>query len=325
MSRSLSTTIQLTDLEPSAADFRAEVIRGLRRRPRRLPCKFFYDERGSQLFDQICELPEYYPTRTELAILDEYAGEIAAVCGERARLVELGSGSSRKTRLLLDALVEPAAYVPIDISRVHLLEATASLAQWYPNLPILPVCADYAQPLRLPRPEEHFNRTTVYFPGSTIGNFEPLEARDFLRHIGTWCARGDRLLVGIDLDKPSSILEPAYNDAQGVTAAFNLNLLRRANDELGATFQLRQFRHEAIYDRRRGRIEMHLVSLAPQRVELAGEMYAFAAGERIITEYSYKYRLPQFVQLARAAGWSMLKHWTDDQQWFGIVALEWTR
>lgn len=314
--------IALTDLEPSAADFRAEFVAGLKQRPRRLPCKFFYDARGSALFDQICELPEYYPTRTELGILEQQMPAIAAFCGPDCLLVELGSGSSRKTRLLLDHLATPGGYVPIDISRAHLQQAALGLAAEYPALEILPVCADYAQAISLPRPESDVGRRVIFFPGSTIGNFEPEHASDFLRHIATWCEPGDRMIVGVDLAKPSRWVEPAYNDSRGVTAAFNLNLLARANTELGANFRPGRFAHRAVYDPRAGRIEMLLISTEKQTVEIDGERFDFAAGERVVTEFSYKYRPGQFERVAAAGGWSMVERWTDPRAWFGVFALE---
>lgn len=322
MRRAAAATIPLTDLEPTPADFRSEFLAGLQRRPRLLPCKFFYDERGSRLFDRICELPEYYPTRTEAGILARNLDAIAAFCGRDCLLVELGSGSSRKTRLLLDRLEAPAGYVPIDISRAHLRAAAATLAGEYPALEILPVCADYAQPLRLPAPDTPAERRVVFFPGSTIGNFHPPEAVRFLRRIRDWCEPGDRLIVGVDLEKRREILEPAYNDERGITAAFNLNLLVRANRELGADFVLERFSHEAIYDAERRRIEMRIVSGCEQVVAIGRERFEFGPGERIVTEYSYKYPPSQFAGLASEAGWSVVRRWSDRRDWFGVFALE---
>jgi dimethylhistidine N-methyltransferase len=312
--------VTLTDFEPTAADFRAEVIAGLRCRPRRLPCKFFYDERGSALFDEICTLPEYYPTRTEMSILERNLPAITQFCGSGSLFVELGSGSSRKTRLLLDHLERPAGYVPIDISRLHLQTAAAAVAEAYPGLEVLPVCADYAQSIRLPVPESAPQRNVIFFPGSTIGNFEPRDATTFLAHIASWCRPGDRLLIGVDLEKPRRWLEPAYDDARGVTAAFNLNLLLRANTELGANFDLDQFSHQAIYDARHGRIEMRLISACTQRVEIDSEVFDFEAGDTIVTEYSYKYRPGDFEHIAAEANWHLVKRWTDPRAWFGVFA-----
>lgn len=310
--------IVLSDFEPAPERFKEEFIGGLKRQPKAVPCKFLYDEQGSRLFDQICELDEYYPTRTEISILRDKVGEVAALCGPRCLLVELGSGRSHKTRLLLEHLEEPVAYVPIDISRPHLLQASQALKSDYYPLEILPVCADYNQPLALPSPGKPPERRILFFPGSTIGNFEPWEAMTFLRSIAGWCAAGDGLLIGVDLEKEPEILRRAYNDAKGVTAAFNLNLLERANSELGANFVPEQFAHRAIYDEARGRIEMRLVSRARQRVRVAGEQIAFDRGEHIRTEYSYKYRPETFCKLASLAGWECWRTWTDERRWFSV-------
>lgn len=316
------TRIRLTDLRPTAADFRAEFLAGLELTPKRLPSKFFYDDRGSRLFDRICDLPEYYPTRTERAILAARAAEIRRFCGPGCRLVELGSGSSAKTRNLFDTLDRPVAYVPVDIARGHLRRAAAAVAEEYPDLEVLPVCADYTQPLELPLPDRGTGRTVIFFPGSSIGNFEPEEAAAFLGRIARWTDPGDRLLVGIDLEKDRAVLERAYNDAAGVTAAFNLNLLVRANEELGARFVIERFRHQAIYDAIRQRIEMHLVSAGDQEVPIERVYVRLAAGERIVTEHSYKYRPEQFARLADAEGWSRRECWTDARGWFAVLGLE---
>lgn len=317
-----SAGVRLTDYEPTSADFRSEFVAGLRRRPRRLPCKFFYDGVGSELFDRICETPEYYPTRTELRILEEAANELAAFCGPRCRLVELGSGSSLKTRRVLDVLADPVAYVPIDISHQHLWTSAVRLSHEYPNLELLPVCADYGQDLELPVSIRHAERTVVFFPGSTIGNLEPLEAIEFLQRIASWCQPGDRLILGVDLVKPVEILQAAYNDASGVTAAFNLNLLARANRELGADFALEHWSHRATYNPTWQRIEMHLVSASRQRVRVGEDEFAFADGEAILTEYSHKFSLRGARELARAAGWSPRESWTDNRTWFGVLGFE---
>lgn len=317
-----SAGVRLTDYEPTCADFRSEFVAGLRRRPRRLPCKFFYDAVGSELFDRICETPEYYPTPTELRILEEAANELAAFCGPRCRLVELGSGSSLKTRRVLDVLADPVAYVPIDISHQHLWTSALRLSHEYPNLELLPVCADYGQDLELPVSIRHAERTVVLFPGSTIGNLEPLEAIEFLQRIASWCQPGDRLILGVDLVKPVEILEAAYNDASGVTAAFNLNLLARANCELGADFALERWSHRATYNPTWQRIEMHLVSASRQRVRVGEDEFTFADGEAILTEYSHKFSLRGARELARAAGWSPRESWTDERGWFGVLGFE---
>jgi len=310
--------VVLNNLEPSAENFEAEFIAGLKKDPKILPCKFFYDENGSRLFDQICELDEYYLTRTETKILRDNIGEIASWCGRECILVELGSGQSSKTRLLLDQLESPVAYVPIDISRPHLIRAAEALNGDYYPLEILPICADYNCPLSLPAPERNPKRKVVFFPGSTIGNFEPLEAVEFLKRFGTWCVAGDGLLIGVDLQKHRQILDGAYNDSRGVTAAFNLNLLRRANRELGANFVLDQFRHRAFYDEGKGRIEMRLISESEQNVFVGKEKIGFRKGEFITTEYSYKYTIETFSALARTAGWQSERVWSDENRLFSV-------
>lgn len=312
----------LTDLEPTAADFRAEFMAGLRRRPRRLPCKFFYDERGSVLFDQICELPEYYPTRTEFGILRQHGREIAEFCGPECLLVELGSGSSKKTRVLLDALDAPAGYMPIDISRSQLERAAARLVLEYPAVDILPVCADYARAIQLPTPAALVRKNVIFFPGSTIGNFEPNEATAFLRHVATWCRAGDRMIVGVDLAKSRDVLESAYNDRREITAAFNLNLLVRANSELGANFRTDRFSHRAVFDAEQSRIEMLLISEKTQSVRVGDEQFDFESEERIVTEYSYKHSAQDFARIASAANWNVVARWVDRQGWFGVFGLE---
>lgn len=311
-------TLPLLDFHPETDSLRDEVLDGLRSTPKQLPSKFFYDERGSRLFDAICELDEYYPTRTEQAIMEAHVDDMVDAIGSRALLVEYGSGSSVKTRILLDHLRDLAGYVPIDISRDHLMQAAEEIARQYPDLSVLPVCADYTADYRLPEPETPANRTVVYYPGSTIGNFTPSTARAFLEHVGTHVGPEGGLLIGVDLRKDEALLHAAYNDSDGVTAAFNKNLLRRINRELDADFDLDQFRHEAIYNREHGRVEMHLVSEADQQVTVAGVEFDFARGERITTEYSYKYTLDRFASLAAEAGWSVEHVWTDEDELFSV-------
>lgn len=308
---------RLHDCAPGRDDFRAQVLRGLSQKRKQLPCKFFYDQRGSQLFDRICELPEYYLTRTELSVLERNAGEMAEALGTRCTVVEYGSGSSLKTRLLLDALRDPAGYVPLDISREHLLEAAGRLTAAYPTLPVHPVCADYTRPFTVPDCDGS-SRTVVYFPGSTIGNFEPHEARAFLRATAQRCGTGGGLLIGVDLKKDPAVLHAAYNDAAGVTAEFNLNLLRRINRELEGTFDEDRFAHYAFYNPRLGRIEMHLVSAAAQSARAGGETFHFREGETVFTESSYKYTLEEFESLADAAGWTSRQTWTDPRRLFSV-------
>jgi dimethylhistidine N-methyltransferase len=273
------------DYEPESEDFAAAVVGGLSKPQKAIPSKYFYDKRGSVLFDRICELPEYYVTRTEIALLRRQARAIASLIGPHCHLVEFGSGSSIKVPILLDALERPAAYTAIDISRQHLLQATAALARNRQGLEVTAVCADYTKPFDLPRPKSATGgQPVVFFPGSTIGNFDEGEAVSFLRGTAALLRPlGGAMLVGVDLQKDPMILHAAYNDSQGITAAFNLNLLVRANRELEANFDLAAFRHLAFYEARRGRIEMHLSSLADQAVRVAGTRFTFRVGETIHT------------------------------------------
>lgn len=309
----------LLNLQPDAAVFLADVLAGLTARPKTLPCKYFYDERGSRLFDAICELPEYYLTRTEDWVIKRYAREMADQIGPGVMLVEYGSGSSTKTRALLDALDDPVAYVPVDISREHLRATAEALSRAYPEIEILPVCADFTQPFRLPTPRRPPTHAAVFFPGSTIGNFQASAVRAMLRHLATMCGAGGGLLIGIDLQKDAGAIEAAYNDARGVTAEFNLNLLRRINRELDADFQLEAFRHRAVYDPALGRIEMSLVSAAEQTVSIAGRRITLARDEAIVTEHSHKYTVPGFAALAADAGLTLRRTWTDARQQFAVL------
>ena len=317
---SAAVPLELCDLSPERERFLSDVLEGLTRSAKTLPCKYFYDARGSALFDRICTLPEYYPTRTELAILRRHAGAMAAAIGPRCLLVEYGSGSSTKTRLLLDRLADPAAYVPVDISREHLLQSAAALAAHYPRLRVIPVCADFTRPFALPDVPDAA-RAVGYFPGSTIGNFAPADARKFLADVAEQCRPGGALLIGVDLTKPRSVLEPAYDDARGVTAEFNRNLLRRANRELGADFDLAAFDHRAFWNASLGRVEMHLVSRRDQVVRIAGQAIPFAKGESIHTENSHKYELAGFAALSAAAGFTVERVWTDDAELFSVQLL----
>ena len=309
---------------PDAADWLLfeDVLAGLRSTPKRLSPAYLYDRRGSQLFDAICEQPEYYLTRTETAILARHAPEMAACSGERALLLEPGSGSSRKTRLLLDALPDLAAYVPVDISRSHLLEAARAVQAAYPRLEVLPVCADFTQGIMLPSPRRRPFRVVVFFPGSTLGNFDAPEAVRLLERMRRTAGAGGGLLVGVDLVKDPAILEQAYNDAAGVTAAFNMNLLARLNRELAADFALGCFRHEAVWVPSESRIEMHLVSVCAQAVHIAGERVEFAVGERLVTEHCHKYTGQSIATQGRAAGWAALRSWTDPRGHFSVHYLE---
>jgi dimethylhistidine N-methyltransferase len=305
----------------AASRFRADVIRGLRAPRKYLPCKYFYDNIGSELFEKITRLPEYYPTRTESALMALQAVEMADLLGRRCLLAEYGSGSSAKTRLLLDHLREPAGYVPIDVSGEHLLRSARALAADYPALEVLPLCADFTGPLRLPAPRVRPARTVVYFPGSTVGNFTPPEAAALLRRTAQLCGPGGALLLGADLRKEPRVIEEAYNDEQGVTAAFNINLLARINRELGADFDLDQFAHRAFFDAALGRIEMHLVSRRDQRASVGGEAFFFAEGESIHTENSYKYTLRDLYEMAEAGGFEVGRVWTDPLAYFSVSYL----
>jgi L-histidine N-alpha-methyltransferase len=301
-----------------AEEFLADVLRGLSAPIRTLPCKYFYDAAGSELFERITELDEYYLTRTELAIMRQHVAEMAGLLGERCLLVEYGSGSSTKTRLLLDHLREPVGYVPIDLSEEPLRLAADKIAANYPRVEVLPRCADFTQALELPVPRRSPARRVVYFPGSTIGNFRPDETVQLLRQTARLCGSGGAMLLGADLQKDRHILDAAYNDRHGITAAFNRNLLVRINRELGADFALNEFAHNAFYNAAEGRIEMHLVSRREQQVHVGGATFAFAAGDTIRTEYSYKYRLRDLHELAEAAGFEVERFWTDDREYFSV-------
>lgn len=306
------------DLQPHLDSFLNEVLTGLARPQKEIPAKFFYDQRGCALFEQICDLPEYYPTRTETALMQAHAGDMARLLGEHCLLIEYGSGSSLKTRILLDVL-HPAAYVPIDIAAEQLRQSVAAIAEAYPALKVIAVCADYTMPWQLPESGDYAAlRKVVFFPGSTIGNFTPQETSDFLKNVAALVGEGGGMLVGVDLKKDAARLDAAYNDAQGITAAFNLNLLQRINRELGADFDVRSFRHHAFYNEREGRIEMHLASLKPQTVNIGGKRFVFHEGETIHTENSCKYAIDEFQALAVSAGFEPAKVWTDDDHLFAV-------
>ncbi len=303
------------------AKFRDAVLDGLSRTPRAIPAKFLYDARGSELFDAICELPEYYLTRTETGILESCTPELARLAGPGCALVEFGSGSSVKTRLLLDAMPDLAAYVPIDISRQHLDATAARLRRDYPRLRVEPVRADYMALDALPADVNGAARLG-FFPGSTIGNLEPPDATAFLRRARRLLGDRGAMVLGVDLRKDPRRLHDAYNDSAGVTAAFTLNLLRRMNRELGGTFDLSSFAHEAFYDPIEGRIEIYFRSLRDQTVMVAGRRFAFAEGERVHTEYSYKYDDAGIAALAKSAGFTIDRTWTDPAHLFAVVYME---
>lgn len=322
MTGSMDQSETLQDQQPSRAAFLAHVQEGLSAPQKWLSPMYFYDAEGSKLFDRICELPEYYPTRTELQILGEHLPEMTAAIGRNAMLIEPGSGSSLKTRKLLEALEAPAAYVPVEISYDHLVEAVAQLEKLFPGLSVLPVCADFTSSFEIPRPPQPEARRVIFFPGSTIGNFPPDEAVELLATMRKKVDDAGGLLIGLDLRKDPVVLEKAYNDHEGTTARFNLNLLARINRELGADFDLDAFNHRAIWNSADSRIEMHLVSETDQRVNVGGQAFDFAEGEHILSECSYKFTFGGFETLAARAGWTIRQVWTDNREWFSMQYLE---
>jgi L-histidine N-alpha-methyltransferase len=296
----------------------SEILEGLARPQKSLSPKFFYDQTGSKLFDEICELPEYYLTRSEQEIMQACSAEIAELIGPNASLIEFGSGSSLKTRTLLSHLDSPAAYVPVDISKEHLEAAARSLAADFSDLEILPVAADFTRPFPLPQPRVMPERNLVYFPGSTIGNFGPEAALELLRVLHQEAGENGALLIGVDLQKDITILESAYNDEAGVTARFNLNILMRLNRDFGADFDPENYEHSAIYDSESGRIEMRLISTHHQRVSVGGWTFELIPGEFIVTEHSHKYTLEGFGEMAALAGFKVEKVWTDSAGYFSV-------
>jgi L-histidine Nalpha-methyltransferase len=299
-----------------------DVLEGLKKEPKELSSVWFYDELGSFLFENICELPEYYITRTELQIMHAHGNEMAQHIGPEAAVIEFGSGTSMKTRLLLDRLQDPLAYVPVDISREHLFDAAGALAKDYSNLHIVPVCADFTQNFDLPQFIRTAPRRVVYFPGSTLGNFDRTQARSLLARMRELVGKNGAVLIGIDLRKDPGVLERAYDDAAGVTAEFNINALRHVNRELGADFDLNAFEHLAVWVEHESRIEMHLVSTREQVVHLGGEQVRIGRGEHLRTEYCHKYTLESFSELAATAGLAVNRVWTDPDQQFSVQLLE---
>jgi dimethylhistidine N-methyltransferase len=297
-----------------------EVKEGLRKSPKQLPSKFFYDEQGSELFEKITRLDEYYLTRTEKVILEDNLADISDSIGSNAMLVELGSGSSKKTRLLLDHLSDLSAYIPVDISEEYLLKIVSQLRSDYPRVSIIPVFADYTTHFDLPDLGGNYEKQVILFPGSTIGNFRPETNRYFLDNLASLTDEDSSMLIGVDLKKDKKVLEAAYNDKQGVTAKFNKNILIHLNRELNAGFEVDRFSHRAFYNEDEGRIEMHLVSDTEQEIELAGEEFHFEKGESIHTENSYKYSLEEFEELV-SDWYSVEKVWTDDQRYFSLQFL----
>ena len=307
------------DYHPDAEDLLGEVLHGLACQPKRLPPKFFYDQRGSQLFDAITRLPEYYPTRTEIGILREQGEAIAAHLGHDSVLIELGSGSPLKIRVLLDSL-RPAVYMPVDISGEHLRDSASHIARDYPQIQVEAVCADYSAGLQLPELPLDADRA-AFFPGSSIGNFEPPAAVDLLRDVGEELGPGGALLIGVDLKKDRQQLDAAYNDSRQITAAFNLNLLTRINREANADFDTERFDHRAFYNAAQGRIEMHLVSTCSQQVRVNEQHFTFVPGESIHTENSYKYSIDEFHALGAKAGYEAEQVWTDADELFSVHCL----
>ena len=316
MNQGASNRIQFYDYHPRPVDLCNEVIKGLGAEQKMIPPKFFYDEAGSRLFEEICEQPEYYLTRTEITLLKQHADEIADMIGQRCLLIEPGSGSSQKVRLLLESL-KPHAYMPMEISKEFLWQSAKDLAAEFPWLDVHATCIDFTAGLHLPYCPPGTHRV-AFFPGSTIGNFKPTAAIELLLRIADAVGAGGSLLIGVDLKKDQQLLEAAYDDERGVTAAFNLNLLKRINRELNADFDLDNFQHRAFYNRGAGRIEMHLVSERQQRVNIVDNEYEFDRGETIHTENSYKYTLDEFQALAQRANFKLLKSWCDPDKLFSI-------
>ena len=312
--------MDMTVPETERLQFMHDMRTALSQTPKRISPKYFYDQAGSALFDRICELPEYYPTRTELSILQSHAADMSECMGENADIIEFGAGSLQKIRYLLNVARNPARYVPMDISGSHLKAASAELQTEFATLKILPVVADYTNPWHLPSSILGAGKRVAFFPGSTIGNFSPAQAHTFFQNCVQHLS-GGALLLGVDLIKSPEVLHAAYNDSQGVTAAFNLNMLTRANRELGCDFDPTQFAHSAFYNAPLKRIEMHLLSLKSQIVHLNGVAYAFEQGETLHTEYSHKFTIAGVQQAAHSAGLETGPVWTDPHQYFGLFWL----
>lgn len=309
--------------QSTVEEFMREVVNGLSKPQKTLPCKYFYDEQGSRLFEAICELEEYYVTRTELALLKQIMQDIAAHVGPDAAVIEPGSGAGKKIRLLLDSLESPACYTPVEISKEILIRSVEELSASFPDIPMKPIAGDFDRVFSQP---EHFNhqasKKVVFFPGSTIGNFEHSAAQAFLKRLADSVGKGGGLLIGVDLIKEEEVLLDAYNDSQGITAAFNKNLLARINRELDGDFELDAFCHQSIYNQDKQRIEMHLISNKTQTVEIKDHNFCFAQGETIHTENSHKYSVATITKLAETAGFTRINHWCDDNEWFGTFYFE---
>lgn len=301
-------------------DILNEVITGLRQQQKRLPSKLFYDEKGSALFNEICELEEYYPTRTEMQIMQDNIEEIGSLLGEGTLLIELGSGSSTKIRLLLDHIPGLAGYVPIDISTEHLIQSSESLREEYPDLNIYPLAADYTKDFHLPFIGNPYDHIAAFYPGSTVGNFRQDEAKKFLARIAKIIGKNGGIIIGVDLKKDKKTLEAAYNDKRGVTAKFNLNILTHINNEVNSNFDMDKFEHLAFYNEKMGRIEMHLISKEDHRIGLNRTSIHFKKNENILTEYSYKYSVEEFASLVSDL-FEVRKVWTDSDNLFSIQYL----
>lgn len=312
-----STIVSFADIHPDRESVLGEALAGLGATPKTLPSKFFYDERGSKLFQRICEVPEYYVTRVETALLGDIAGQAAEMIGACACIIEYGTGSSEKIAVLLAALDRPAAFVGVDISSVALRRVAETMASNFPDLAVHAVCADFTQPFTLPAMSGQ-GRRVVFFPGSSLGNFNPEQSVHFIANAARLIGPGGGMLFGIDLKKDAAILNAAYDDAAGVTAEFNLNMLRRLNRECGADFDVDAFSHRAFYNADAGRVEMHLVSRRAQSISLGGQTITFAEDETIHTENSYKYSVPEFQNLARRAGCEPMRSWTDAKSLFSL-------
>jgi len=319
----MKSPIEFYDFHPKPADILAEVFQGLHQSPKSIPPKFFYDKNGSHLFNQITQLEEYYLTQKEMEILKNQGPDIAQTLGPDRIIIEYGPGNSEKIQVLLEHLINPRTYIGIDISREHLLVLSQNIAKLFPSLEIMALCADFTRSLVLPLNGAHRALNKIaFFPGSSIGNFRPKEAMEFLKTIGEEVGPGGGLLIGVDLKKDTEILKLAYNDSKGITAKFNLNLLERINRECHADFCLKAFKHRAFYNEGRGRIEMHLVSLEDQTVRIKDQNIFFKKGETIHTENSYKYSTKEFRDLAHSAGWDSKALWSDPEQLFSLHYLQ---
>ena len=318
-----NTKMDFVNLAPSSTTVLKEVLAGLSKSQKSLPPKLLYDKRGSEIFEKICLLKEYYPTRAETEILKNHATDICHMIGESSVIVEPGSGAGDKIRFLLPHLINPKAYVPIEISKEILLRMTEELHKEFPQLKVIPVCADFNQPIELPLTLDWERaKEVIFFPGSTIGNFNPQEAVNFLKNMATLVGHGGGLVIGVDMKKAPEVFKLAYDDPHGVTADFNLNLLQRLNREVSARFDVRNFSHEAIYDEKLGRVEMHLVSKISQLVKVNETVFRFKEGETIHTESSYKYSVDEFAELCAKARWQIKKFWKNTENQFCVYYFE---